>query len=76
MDVDDNGINTVAGAGPVFTGKAGAVARQLGPLVEIAPDAGIFEIDVPIRYTDGPASSTCPTTEDYTPTDGNFSNWR
>ena len=44
--------------------------RQLGPLVEIAPDAGIFEIDVDIRYTDGPAAETCPTTETYESTDG------
>jgi len=44
--------------------------RQLGPIYEIAPDAGIFEIDVTIRYTDGPASSSCPITETYTSTDG------
>ena len=42
----------------------------LGPLVEIAPDAGIFEIDVNVRYTDGPASTTCPSTEVFTSTDG------
>ena len=47
-----------------------AVVRQLGPLVEIAPDAGIFEIDFDIRYTDGPASETCPTTGDFTSTNG------
>ena len=29
---------------------------------EIAPDAGIFELDFNIRYTDGPASSVCPDT--------------
>ena len=57
MDVGDN--NTTLGD-----------LRQLGPLVEIAPDAGIFEIDFDIRYTDGPASETCPTTEDFTPTNG------
>ncbi|QLH03505.1 hypothetical protein C5F47_08110 [Nitrosopumilus cobalaminigenes] len=62
IDVDDNGISTTA--------NSGAVARQLGPLVEIAPDAGIFEIDFDIRYTDGPASQTCPDTEDFTPTNG------
>ncbi len=32
----------------------------LGPISEIAPDAGIFELDFDIRFTDGPASSTCP----------------
>jgi hypothetical protein len=36
--------------------------RQFGPILEIAPDAGIFEIDLTITYTDGPASTICPTT--------------
>jgi hypothetical protein len=39
--------------------------RLLGAIEEIAPDAGIFELDFNIRYTDGPASSVCPDTEDY-----------
>jgi hypothetical protein len=38
--------------------------RQFGPMDEIAPDAGIFESDITIRYTDGPASSVCPSTTD------------
>jgi len=33
-----------------------------GPITEIAPDAGIFEQDVTVRYTDGPADAKCPTT--------------
>ncbi|MCV0373533.1 MAG: hypothetical protein K5793_08290 [Nitrosarchaeum sp.] len=37
--------------------------RQFGPMVEVAPDAGIFEADITIRYTDGPASTTCPDTK-------------
>ena len=37
--------------------------RQFGPMTEIAPDAGIFEADIPIRYTDGPASTLCPDTD-------------
>jgi hypothetical protein len=44
--------------------------RQFGPMVEIAPTAGIFEIDVNVRYTDGPADSKCPITEDFTPLNG------
>ena len=36
--------------------------RQFGPITEIAPDAGIFEADITVRYTDGPASATCPDT--------------
>ena len=41
--------------------------RHLGPIAEIAPDAGIFELDFGIRYTDGPSSRTCPATQDYVP---------
>jgi len=36
---------------------------ELGPILEIAPDAGIFELDLTIRFTDGPVSSACPTTK-------------
>ena len=35
-------------------------AIYLGPINEIAPDAGIFELDFNIRFTDGPSSSVCP----------------
>ena len=59
-DVDGDGINEAVDNR----------IRQLGPLTEIAPDAGIFELDFDIRYTDGPASSTCPTTTSYTNTLG------
>lgn len=53
--------------------------RDLGPMTEIAPDAGIFQADFPIRYTDGPQGTDCPTAEgstvnsitgQYTPIDG------
>jgi hypothetical protein len=40
--------------------------RTFGPMYEIAPDAGIFEADITIRYTDGPDSSICPRTDVYT----------
>jgi hypothetical protein len=43
--------------------------RQFGPMIEIAPDAGIFESDIVIRYTDGPASSLCPATNVFTSLD-------
>ena len=43
-----------------------SVIRQFGPIEEIAPDAGIFELDLTIRYTDGPADSRCPVTDNYT----------
>ena len=37
---------------------------QYGPMNEIAPDAGIFEADITLRYTDGPASTQCPSITD------------
>ena len=40
--------------------------RQLGPISEISPDSGIFELDLVLRYTDGPANSLCPATEMFT----------
>ncbi|MCJ8305456.1 MAG: hypothetical protein HRU07_00210 [Nitrosopumilus sp.] len=45
-------------------------APEFGPIAEIAPDAGIFEADIIIRYTDGPASPTCPDTSDFTSLNG------
>ncbi len=67
IDVGDNAVNI----GGVFVNDVDGdgvndaedlTIRQFGPLVEISPDAGIFEIDVDVRYSDGPASNTCPTT--------------
>ncbi len=34
--------------------------RNFGPINEIAPDAGIYEADIIVKYTDGPASKLCP----------------
>ncbi len=49
--------------GRIDVGDSDATAaRQLGPISEIAPSAGIFELDLTIRYTDGPSSTTCPAT--------------
>ena len=39
--------------------------RQFGPILETAPDSGIFELDLNIRFTDGPASTQCPTGTEY-----------
>ena len=39
------------------------------PIDEIAPDAGIFESSVTIRYNDGPNSSLCPSADDGESTD-------
>ncbi len=38
---------------------------EFGPIAEIAPDAGIFELDLPVRYTDGPSSNNCPNTDNF-----------
>jgi hypothetical protein len=69
------GVNTLTlgtAGGPVAFGTKITVGdtvapdtREFGPFNEIAPDAGIFELDVPIRYTDGPASAVCPPTGSY-----------
>ena len=37
---------------------------ELGPITEIAPDSGIFELDLIVRFTDGPTSSSCPNVSD------------
>ena len=44
--------------GVITTGKNPTpLTRELGPIVETAPDSGIFQFNLPIRYTDGPSSS-------------------
>ena len=50
--------------------EGASVTRELGPITEIAPDAGIFELDLALRYTDGPAGDQCPTTTAFQPLDG------
>ncbi|MDF2425422.1 MAG: hypothetical protein OPY08_03205, partial [Nitrosopumilus sp.] len=71
-------LSVIRGASTVILGHAGGPTaldgtidtdgtnilstRQFGPMMEIAPDAGIFESDIVIRYTDGPASTTCSST--------------
>ena len=44
--------------------------RSFGPIAEISPSAGIFEADIIVRYTDGPASTLCPDTTVFAATDG------
>ncbi|MBM2818852.1 MAG: uncharacterized protein HW410_534, partial [Nitrosarchaeum sp.] len=63
---------TQAATGGIATGTFidDPTARQFGPMEEIAPDAGIFESDIVIRYTDGPANSLCPDTVDFAPING------
>ena len=67
IDVGDD-VNVETGIDDTFTtALKNDEVRQLGAISEIAPDAGIFELDFVIRYTDGPSSSVCPTTTDFEP---------
>ena len=36
--------------------------QRFGSIQEIAPDAGIFEADITVRYSDGPSDQRCPVT--------------
>ena len=38
---------------------------RLGPIAEISPDSGVFELDLEIHYSDGPQSSQCPVSGTY-----------
>ena len=75
-------ITTVQGGNPAGAGAPGGgddddddgvqpgVTRELGPIAEIAPDAGVFELELELRYTDGPAGPMCPTTSSFAPLGG------
>ena len=55
---------TSASSGMITTGstvKENTI--ELGPITEMSPDSGVFELDLTIAYTDGPASSSCPTSD-------------
>ena len=39
--------------------------RDLGPMAEISPAAGIFQADLPIELTDGPRGQDCPTVDNF-----------
>lgn len=54
----------------ISTPRQSDEVRQFGPIREIAGDAGVFEADITIRYTDGPADNGCPLTTAYTALDG------
>ena len=65
-------VNLNGTALPITAAATGwGAVRELGPMVEIAPDAGIFQADLPIRYSDGPTGSDCATnTANFAPLDG------
>ena len=56
---DTGGSHLTVGSEPVVN------QYEFGPIAEIAPDAGIFELDLPVRYTDGPFSNDCPNTDNF-----------
>ena len=60
----------VSGVSATGTFTDNPSVREFGPIEEIAPDAGIFELDLAIKYTDGPADTLCPETTDFAPLDG------
>jgi len=57
------------------SGLSGRETRELGPIAEVEPASGIFELDFTIRYTDGPLSTKCPTgTKTYEALNGTTNN--
>jgi hypothetical protein len=56
--------NGVIDVGADNTGTGVSSVRQLGAITETAPASGIFEFDLDILYTDGPASTQCPPTDE------------
>ena len=52
-------VSVIRGSDPLIVAQIG---DQDSPIDEIAPDAGIFESSVTIRYNDGPTSTLCPDT--------------
>lgn len=68
-----NGVIKTAPASPTApTGADAAGARDLGPMTEIDPASGIFQADLPVRFTDGPASNDCPSPTNYEASNGTF----
>src|SRR6185437_12149883 len=53
-------VNLGGAALPTAGDVAYSQVRELGPMTEIAPDAGIFQADLPIKLTDGPQGNDCP----------------
>ena len=68
--VANSGVIT-SGSAVISAGGENSQTREIGPIPEVEPASGIFELDFTVRYTDGPLSTKCPTgTERYTATDG------
>ena len=43
-----------------MTATVTCYTSDFGPIQEVAPDAGVFEADIAIRYNDGPTDQRCP----------------
>ena len=54
----DSVVVATAGGTNVFEATSTTV-KEYGPLTETAPDDGIFEVDIPVSYKDGPTNG-CP----------------
>ena len=63
LDVGDDGSDRQSNNADTAVNESLMAVRQLGPITEIAGDAGIFELDLAIQYTDGPSSRTCPVSD-------------
>ena len=75
-DKANSGVIT-NGATVIANAATGARTRELGPISEVEPASGIFELDFTIRYTDGPLSTKCPTgTKQYQALNGTTSNFK
>ena len=65
---DSIAIDTAPVTVSIIRGSVSEPVATIGdtsdPIDEIAPDAGIFESSVTIRYNDGPNSSLCPSADD------------
>ena len=47
-----------------------ASARELGPMQEVTFNSGLYQADLPLRFTDGPPSSDCPKPSSWQSIDG------
>ncbi|MCP4799216.1 MAG: hypothetical protein GY893_04630, partial [bacterium] len=68
-DTAQAGVITIGSS--VVDGGASTNTVELGPILETAPDSGVFELDMTVRYTDGPSSTDCSSkTDNWTPLNG------
>ncbi|HYL66920.1 MAG TPA: hypothetical protein VEU72_07170 [Nitrosopumilaceae archaeon] len=65
-------IKTAPASPTAPTGADAANARDLGPMTEIDPASGIFQADLPIRFTDGPAANDCPSPSNFQGANGTY----